>query len=331
MRNPKFIRPAIVALGILACFAQRAEAQLESWQSGATKQAIIGFVNKVTDRNSPEFVESARRIAVFDNDGTLWIEQPIYVQFAFAIDRVKALAPQHPSWQTTPPFNAVLTGDHKALEASGEKGLLQLIAVSHAGMTTDAFADSVSTWLQHARHPRFQRRYTELVYQPMIELLHYLRSNGFKTFIVSGGGVEFMRAFAEAAYGIPPEQVIGSVGATKFQTTDAGRPELIKEAKVEFVDDGPGKPASINRVIGRRPIFAFGNSDGDQQMLQWTAGAPGASFVGLVHHTDEDREYAYDRASRIGQLDKALDEAKARRWTIVDVKRDWRTVFPARD
>jgi haloacid dehalogenase-like hydrolase len=238
------------------------------------------------------------------------------------------LAPQHPEWQNMPGFKAVLAGDLKALESADQKTLVELITVSHVGMTTDEFAGAVGSWINHARHPRFERKYTQLVYQPMLELLVYLRANSFKTFIVSGGGAEFMRVFAERAYGIPPEQVIGSSGATKFQVTATGQPVLVKQAQIEFVDDGPGKPSGINRVIGRRPIFAFGNSDGDLEMLEWTAGGIGAKFVGLVHHTDQEREYAYDRESRIGRLDKALDAAKSRRWTIVDMKRDWGEIFP---
>jgi phosphoglycolate phosphatase-like HAD superfamily hydrolase len=329
MQRPRLYAFSIALFVALSWVAPASVAQsLTSWKDGDAKKAIVDFVERVVRRNSPEYVEPPKRIAVFDNDGTLWIEQPVYIQLAFAIDSVKALAPQHPNWNSTPPFNAVLSGDYKALEASGEKGLLELIAVSHAGMTTEQFAGSARSWSNHARHPRFQRKYSDLVYQPMIELLAYLRANGFKTFIVSGGGAEFMRVFAEQAYGIPPEQVIGSSGVTTYQITATGEPVLVKQAQVEFVDDGPGKPSSINRVIGRRPIFAFGNADGDLQMLEWTAASSGASFVGVVHHTDAEREYAYDRQSRVGKLDKALDAAKQRNWTIVDMKRDWREIFP---
>ncbi len=300
---------------------------LPSWNDGATKQAIVDFVGRVTKDGSSDFVPPAERIATFDNDGTLWAEQPVYFQLAFALDRIKALAPQHPEWKDTQPYKAVLEGDVKALEASGEKGLLEIVAATHAGMTTEEFSKSVGDWLVTARHPRFDRLYTRLAYQPMIELLAYLRSNGFKTFIVSGGGVEFMRTFAERVYGIPPEQVVGSSGVVKFELAD-GKPQLVKEAKVEFIDDGPGKPVGINRFIGRRPILAFGNSDGDQQMLEWTAAGEGARFMGLVHHTDAVREWAYDRVSHVGKLDKALDEAAARGWTVVDMKNDWSTIFP---
>jgi phosphoglycolate phosphatase-like HAD superfamily hydrolase len=311
-----------------AAFAQAPVSDpMPSWNDGTPKSAIIDFVGRVTHETSPDFVPAPERIATFDNDGTLWAEQPIYVQFAFAIDRVRTLASKHPDWKRRQPFKAVIEGDHKALAAMGEKELLTIIAVTHANMTTDDFAKTVSDWIATARHPRFDRLYTDLVYQPMIELLRYLRANGFKTFIVSGGGVEFMRPWTERAYGIPPEQVVGSSGVTKFQLRPDRKTLLWKEGKVEFIDDGPGKPVGINRFIGRRPIFAFGNSDGDLQMLQETADGSGARFMGLVHHTDAEREWAYDRASHVGKLDKALDEAKTRGWTVVDMKRDWRTVF----
>jgi phosphoglycolate phosphatase-like HAD superfamily hydrolase len=301
---------------------------LPSWNDGAVKKSITDFVARVTTQGGADFVPVEQRIAVFDNDGTLWCEQPFYSQLAFAIDRIKAMAPEHPEWKTQQPFKALLENDNAALAATGEKGLLEIVAVTHAGMTTDEFAAEVLDWTKTARHPRFNRRYIELVYQPMLELLSYLRANGFKTFVVSGGGVEFMRPWMEQVYGIPPEQVIGSSGVVKFETDSSGKPVLIKQAKLEFVDDGPGKPVAINRFIGRRPIFAFGNSDGDLQMLQWTVAGGGARFAGLVHHTDAEREYAYDRNSMIGKLDKALDEASAKGWTVVDMKRDWKTVFP---
>jgi phosphoglycolate phosphatase-like HAD superfamily hydrolase len=301
---------------------------LPSWNTGPARQAILDFVGRVTREGGADFVPVPGRIAVFDNDGTLWCEQPVYFQVAFAFDRIKAMAPQHPEWKTTQPFKAILDKDMKALAASGEKGLVQIMTATHAGMTTDNFRQAVLDWAASARHPRFNRPYTDLVYQPMLELLTYLRANGFKTFIVSGGGIEFMRPWVEKIYGIPPEQVAGSSGMVKFQSGADGKPELMKLAKNEFVDDGPGKPIGINRFIGRRPIFAYGNSDGDLQMLQWTTAAGGARFAGIVHHTDAEREYAYDRPSKIGQLDKAWDEAKAKGWTIVDMKRDWKTVFP---
>ncbi|SDS41845.1 HAD family hydrolase [Bradyrhizobium canariense] len=301
---------------------------LPSWNEGAAKKSITDFVARVTTQGGTDFVPVPERIATFDNDGTLWTEQPFYFQLAFAFDRVKATAPRHPEWKTTQPFKALLDNDMKGLAAAGEKGLLQIVAVTHAGMTTEEFARTVLDWTSTARHPRFHRPYTELVYQPMLELLTYLRANGFKTFVVSGGGVEFMRPWMEKVYGIPPEQVVGSSGVVKFQIGASGKPELMKLPKIEFVDDGSGKPVGINRFIGRRPIFAFGNSDGDLQMLQWTAAGEGARFAGLVHHTDAEREYAYDRSSKFGKLDKAWDEAVKRGWLVVDMKQDWKTVFP---
>jgi phosphoglycolate phosphatase-like HAD superfamily hydrolase len=302
---------------------------LPSWNGGPAKTAIVEFVEAVTTEGGVNYVPPDARIATFDNDGTLWAEQPIYFQFAFALDRIKALAPQHPEWQDTQPFKAVLEGDPQALAASGEKGLLEIIAATHAGMTTDEFSATVADWLATARHPRFDRPYTELVYQPMLELLAYLRESGFKTFIVSGGGVEFMRVFAERVYGIPPEQVVGSSGVVRLETGPDGRPVLMKEGKVEFVDDGPGKPVGINRFIGRRPVMAFGNSDGDLQMLQWTTAGDGPRLGLIVHHTDAEREWAYDRDSHVGKLDQALDQADADGWTVVDMKNDWKTIFPA--
>jgi putative hemolysin/phosphoglycolate phosphatase-like HAD superfamily hydrolase len=301
---------------------------LPSWNDGAAKRAIVDFVARTTTAGNPQFVAEAERIAVFDNDGTLWAEQPIYFQFAFALDRVKAMAPQHPEWKEREPFKSVLAGDMAALAASGNKGVMEIVAATHAGITTEQFTKDVTDWLATARHPRFDRPYTDLVYQPMIELLEFLRAHQFKTFIVSGGGVEFMRPWVEKVYGIPPEQVVGSSLVARLDAPQPDKPVLIKEPKVEFIDDGPGKPVGINRFIGRRPVFAFGNSDGDQQMLEWTAAGPGARFMGLVHHTDEVREYAYDRQSRVGKLDKAWDEALRRHWTIVDMKADWNTVFP---
>lgn len=303
---------------------------LPSWVDGASKRSIVEFVARVTRENGADYIEPRERIAVFDNDGTLWTEQPMYFQLAFALDRVRTLAAVHPEWRTTAPFKDVLSGNTKALAASGQQGLLQIVATSHTGITTEDFNTIVGSWLATARHPRFERPYTELAYQPMLELLDFLRSQDFKTFIVSGGGVEFMRVFAEQVYGIPPEQVIGSSAATKFVAVGTnGKPALVKEPHVEFIDDGPGKPSGINRFIGRRPVIAFGNSDGDLQMLQWTAGGAGPRFVALIHHTDTDREYAYDRHSPVGQLDKALDEAQRQRWLIVDMKHDWQRIFTA--
>ncbi len=292
--------------GALALAAARAWAgpdALPSWNDTAPKQAIVAFVEKTTTEGSSAFVPAAERIAVFDNDGTLWAEQPIYFQLAFAIDRVKTLAPKHPEWKTEEPFRSLLAGDVKAALAGGEQAVVQIVMATHAGTTTDEFAQTVRDWTKTARHPKTRRLYTEMVYQPMLELLAYLRANGFKTFIVSGGGIEFMRAWAEDVYGIPPEQTVGSAVETKFEMRPTG-PVLLREAKIDFVDDGPGKPVGINRHIGRRPILAFGNSDGDLQMLQWTAAGAGARFLGVVHHTDATREWAYDRSSPIGKLDQ---------------------------
>jgi len=300
---------------------------LPSWNEGTAKKSIATFIQTVTDRASPQFVPPEQRIATFDNDGTLWAEQPIYFQFAFALARVKALAPKHPEWKTKQPFKAVLDGDMKALAASGEKGMFQLLIATHTGMSTDEFTKTVVDWIGTAQDPRFKRLYTDLVYQPMVELLAYLRANGFKTYIVSGGTVEFMRPWTERAYGIPPEQVVGTSFVTTFKLGSDGKPMLLRQPKIDFIDDGPGKPVSIQKFIGRRPVLAFGNSDGDQQMLQWTAAAEGARFMGLVHHTDAAREWAYDRQSHVGRLDKALDEAKGRGWTVVDMKTDWKKIF----
>src|SRR5439155_18174773 len=272
------------------------------------------FVARVTNQGSPDFVPLAERIATFDNDGTLWCEQPMYVQMAFMLDRVKKLAPKNPEWKNKQPFKAVLERDYKALAVQGEKVAVQLVAATHTGMSSEEFNRIAGDWIAKARHPKFQRAYTELVYQPMIELLAYLRANGFKTFIVSGGGVDFMRPWTEKVYGIPPEQVVGSMGKLKYEMRD-GKPVLMKLAEVDHVDDGPGKPVGIQKFIGRRPIAAFGNSDGDLQMLQYTAAGNGPRFMMLVHHTDAEREYAYDRKSSIGRLDKALDEANAKGWT----------------
>jgi phosphoglycolate phosphatase-like HAD superfamily hydrolase len=302
---------------------------LPSWNDGATKDAIVEFVTAVTTKNGSDYVEPAERIATFDNDGTLWIEQPIYTQLAFAVDRVKALAPQHPEWKTTQPFKALLEGDHAALAASGTKGIAEIVMTTHAGMTTDEFEQIVVDWLATARHPKYDRPYTQLVYQPMLELLAYLRTHGFKTFIVSGGGIGFMRPFTQDVYGIPPEQVVGSMGETTFELRD-GKPVLIKEPKLFFMDDKEGKPIAIQKFIGRRPILAFGNSDGDMQMLQWTTAGSGRRLGLIVHHDDTEREYAYDRKSKIGTLDKALDAAGPAGWVVVSMQNDWQQVFPTK-
>lgn len=312
---------------LLSASAQAQTDLLLSWNDGATKQAIVEFVARVTRQGGPDFVPPPERIATFDNDGTLWAEHPMYFQLAFALDRVKAMAPQHPEWKDTQPFKAAIEGDMKKLAESGEHGMVELVTVTHAGMTTEQFHKIVTDWLATARHPRFNRPYTELVYQPMLELVAYLRANGFKTFIASAGGVEFMRPWTEKIYGIPPEQVVGSSIKTKFQMRD-GRPTLFRLPEVNFVDDKAGKPVGINEYIGRRPIAAFGNSDGDLEMLQWTTMAGGVRFGLIVHHTDAEREYAYDRNTPFGRLDKALDAAALNRWTVVDMKRDWKLIFP---
>jgi phosphoserine phosphatase len=301
---------------------------LASWNEGSSKSAIIAFVKAVTDQSGADYVQPSERIAVFDNDGTLWSEQPAYFQFFFAIDRVKELATEHPEWKNKQPFQAALEGDMESLAASGEEGLVELVMATHAGMTNDEFTDIVKKWLQTAKHPTLHKPYTELVYKPMLELLDYLRTNGFKTFIVSGGGIEFMRPWTEQVYGIPPEQVVGSSIASKFEMRD-GKPVLLREAKLNFIDDKAGKPVGINQHIGRRPIFAFGNSDGDLQMLQYTTlGSTGKRFAGIVHHTDGEREFAYDRDSHMGRLDKGLVEAKKNGWTVVDMKKEWKVIYP---
>jgi hypothetical protein len=301
--------------------------QLPSWNHVAAKQAIVGFVDRVIDPASPDFVPEAERIAVFDNDGTLWAEQPAYFQLFFAIDRVKALAPEHPEWATRQPFQAVLEGDMEALTAAGHHGLLELVMATHAGMTTEEFEAVVADWLATARHPTTGRPYTEMVYQPMLELLDYLRDNGFRTFIVSGGGIEFMRPWTGQVYGIPPEQVVGSSITTEYEVRDEV-PVLVRLPELNFIDDKEGKPVGINAHIGRRPTMAFGNSDGDFQMLEWTTAGPGARLGVLIHHTDAEREWAYDRDSHIGRLDRGLDEAADRGWVVVDMKQDWSTIHP---
>jgi len=314
---------------VLACASSlvRAQDPLPSWNDGHAKQRIVAFVAAVTDKASRDFVPPADRIAVFDNDGTLWSEQPVYVQFAFVVDRLKAMAPQHPEWKTQQPFKGVLEGDLKAAAAAGEKGLLQLMMATHAGTTSDEFAQTVKDWLASARHPRFKRPYTELVYQPMLELLAYLRKAGFKTYIVSGGGVEFMRVFAEQRYGVSPEQVVGSTIRTKYEVRN-GTPVIVRLPEVDFIDDGAGKPVGIHKFIGKRPIAAFGNSDGDFEMLEWVTTAPGPRLGLIVHHDDATREFAYDRRSPIGRLERGLDEGPRRGWTIASMKGDWKRIFP---
>jgi hypothetical protein len=327
-KGNRYFQICMIFLIAVAMLAATVSADpLSSWNEGQTKQAIIRFVQAVTNKSSPNYVPPEQRIATFDNDGTLWSEQPIYFQGFFAFDRVKALAPQHPEWKERQPFKAILENDMKALAVSGEKGTMEIVMTTHSGMTTGEFEKIVKDWLTTARHPRFNRPFTDLVYQPMLELLAYLRENGFKTYIISGGGVDFMRPWAEKVYGIPPEQVVGSSIKLKFDIRD-GKPVLMRLPEIDFVDDGPGKPVGIQKFIGRRPIAAFGNSDGDLQMLQWTAAGEDLRFMLLVHHTDAEREWAYDRQSPIGRLDKALDEALRRGWTVVDMKKDWKKIFP---
>jgi phosphoglycolate phosphatase-like HAD superfamily hydrolase len=300
---------------------------LPSWNDGTARRGVVAFVEGVTREGGPSYVPPAERIAVFDNDGTLWSEQPMYFQAFLIFDRVKALAPSHPEWKQKEPFASVLRGDSKSALAGGEHALLELAMATHAGTTTQEFDTIVRDWIATAKHPRTGRLYTEMVYQPMLELLDYLRANGFKTYVVSGGGIEFMRPWAERVYGIPPEQVIGSSIKTKFELRE-GQPVLVRLPELNFIDDKAGKPVAIQMHIGRRPIAAFGNSDGDLQMLQWTAAGPGARFCLYVHHTDAEREWAYDRQSHVGRLDKGLDEARASGWTVVDMKRDWNRIYP---
>ena len=316
----------ILLLLSTAVFAQTDP--LPSWNDGATKARIVDFVSAVTKQGGKGFVSPAERIAVFDNDGTLWSEQPMYFQLAFALDRVKALAPQHPEWKTTEPFRSVLAGDMAGVAAGGEKAVAEIVAASHAGTTSEEFEQIVADWIATAKHPKFKRRYDELVYQPMLELLEYLRANGFKTYIVSGGGIEFMRAFAERVYGIPPEQVIGSSIRTEYQVRD-GTPVIARLPEIDFIDDKAGKPVGIHKFIGRRPIVAFGNSDGDFEMLEWTTSGAGRRLGAIVHHTDAEREFAYDRESHIGRLVRGLDAAAGRGWVVIDMKQDWKRVYPA--
>jgi phosphoglycolate phosphatase-like HAD superfamily hydrolase len=327
MKAKHLINAALAcALGFTSSLVHAADPLL-SWNDTAPKQAIIAFVEKVTKEGASDFVPPAERIAVFDNDGTLWAEQPMYFQLFFALDRIKVLAPQHPEWKDKEPFASLLKGDVKAALAGGEHALAQIVMATHAGLTTEEFEKVVTDWITTAKHPTTGKLYTEMVYQPMLELLNYLRANGFKTYIVSGGGIEFMRPWTEKVYGIPPEQVVGSSGGLKFEMRD-GKPVLIKLPEIAHNDDKEGKPVGIQRHIGRRPIFAAGNSDGDLQMLQWTAAGTRPSFCLYIHHTDAAREYTYDRESHIGRLDKGLDEAAANGWTIVSMKDDWKNVFP---
>ncbi|WP_428307779.1 HAD family hydrolase [Lacipirellula sp.] len=317
---------SVLLVALLAAGESRGDDPLPSWNDGPAKQAILDFVAKVTKVGGPDFVLPADRIATFDNDGTLWVEQPMYTQIVFAFDRIKAAAPDHPEWKTTEPFAAALANDYKAVFAEGEKSGVKLLMIGHAGMTPDAFEQIVVDWLATAKHPRFDRPYTQLVYQPMVEVLEFLRANEFKTFIVSGGGIDFMRPWTEKAYGIPRDQVVGSCIEVKFELID-GQPTLMRLPAANFVDDGPGKPVGIQRFIGQRPILAFGNSDGDFEMLQWTTAGDGPRLGLIVHHTDGVREYAYDRDSMVGQLKRGLDAAKQEGWILVSMKDDWKKIF----
>ncbi|MDG1581562.1 HAD family hydrolase [Pseudomonas sp. GOM6] len=319
----RWLLSLLVAVPLLVSAADT----LPSWKDGPSKQAITQFVATVTEEGSKDYVAPAERIAVFDNDGTLWSEQPMYFQVLFAFDEVKRLAPEHPEWKTTQPFQALLEGDKETLAASGMDGLMKIVGATHTGISTKEFSARAEAWLAKAKHPKSGKPFTEMVFQPMLELLDYLRANGFKTYIVSGGEVAFMRTFAEEVYGIPPEQVIGTTFVTELQDQD-GKLSILRQPKLLHNDDGPGKPVSIDQVIGRRPILAFGNSDGDLQMLQWTAAGDGKRFMGLVHHTDAEREWAYDRESKVGKLDKALEAAKQGNWTVVDMAKEWQRIYP---
>ena len=324
----RFLLSGFVAtVAICICSVANAADPLSSWTGGTAKTAIQEFVAAVTNENGKDYVEPAERIAVFDHDGTLWVEYPMYTQILFAFERVKELAPQHPEWKTTQPFKALLEGDTKTVGASGMKGLMEIVVATHSGMTAAEFEAEASEWLATAKHPRFDRLYSEAIYQPQLELLAYLRANGFKTFIVSGGGIQFMRPITEKNYGIPPDQVVGSSAVTEFQMK-GGKPALVRQPKIDFVNDKAGKPVGIYEHIGQRPILAFGNSDSDMQMIEYTVAGEGRRLGLFVHHTDADREYAYDRKSHVGTLDEALDQADANGWIVVDMKKDWQTIFP---
>jgi len=328
LRNVILFTILTLTIITFSCIEQNVQQSdpLPSWNEGKSKQSIIDFVNTVTDEESPNFVKPEDRIAAFDNDGTLWSEQPYYFQFQFALDRIKAMASDYPEWKENVLLNAVLNDDLRTVMDSGMKGLMEIVMTSHAGMTTDEFAQIVKDWINSAKHPKTNKLYKEMVFQPMLELLDYLRANGFKTYIVSGGGIEFLRPWSEEVYGIAPKQVIGSSIKTKIEIID-GSPALVRLPEIDFIDDKEGKPIAINKFIGKRPIAAFGNSDGDLQMLQWTEAGDGKRFCLIVHHTDAEREWAYDRESQIGKLDKVLDEATQKRWTVIDIKSDWNKIY----
>jgi len=332
MKNVNLLLILIGTLVLSGCFNQEKKETIQidplpSWNEGNTKQAIIDYVMDVTNRESENFIPVSERIATFDNDGNLWSEQPLYFQFIFAIDRIKALASEHPEWKNQQPYKAVLEDDQEELLKQGMHGLLELVMASHADMTTEEFKTIVKEWLATSKHPRFDKPYNDLVYQPMLELLNYLRDNDFKTFIVSGGGIEFMRPWVEEVYGIPPDQVVGSSIKTVFEYNN-GNPVIKRLPEMDFIDDKEGKPIGIHKFIGKKPVFASGNSDGDLQMMQWTASNKHKSFMLYLHHTDAEREWAYDRESHIGKLDKGLDEAKEKGWTVIDMKKDWKSIYP---
>jgi len=324
-----FFAGFVAIFAVFLCAVSYAADPLPSWNAGAVKTALLEFVAAVTEKGGKDYVEPAERIAVFDHDGTLWVEYPMYTQILFAFERVKKLAPQHPEWKTKQPFKALLEGDMKTVGASGMKGLMEIIMATHSGMTAEAFEREASNWLATTKHPKFKRLYSECIYQPQLELLAYLRAKGFKTFIVSGGGIQFMRPITEKNYGIPPEQVVGSSAVAEFQIKDS-KPELIRMPKINFINDKAGKPVGIYQHIGRRPVLAFGNSDSDMQMIEYTMAGKGRRMGLFVHHTDGDREYAYDRKSHVGTLDKVLDRANAMGWIVVDMKKDWKEVFPVK-
>ncbi|WP_226704161.1 HAD family hydrolase [Microbulbifer elongatus] len=317
----------ILICGLVVATTAAAADPLPSWNDGPTKEAIVGFVENVTKSGSPDFVPENQRIATFDNDGNLWSEQPVYFQLIYALDQVKKMAPEHPEWKTQEPFASILRGDTAKVMASGKEGLMKILAATHTNMTAEEFQANVADWLKTARHPKTNRPYNEMIYQPMLELLGYLRANGFKTFIVSGGGVDFMRVFAEQTYGIPPDQVVGSSLKAKYEVKN-GKPVIIKLPEINLVDDKEGKPVGIHQYIGQRPIFASGNSDGDYQMLEWTTAGEGPRFGLILHHTDGKREWAYDRDSHIGQLNKGLDDASKKGWVVIDMQKDWKVVYP---
>jgi phosphoglycolate phosphatase-like HAD superfamily hydrolase len=329
----KRISAIVVAVSVLLAGLPAAHSQtgdpLPSWNDGNAKQTIVQFVEEVTKTGGADYVPPEERIATFDNDGTLWVEYPIYTQLMFAFERVKELAPRHPEWKTTQPFQALLEGDMKTVGGSGMKGLMEIVMATHSGMTATEFAKEAGKWLRTAEHSKLKRPYIECIYQPQVELLEYLRAYGFKTFICSGGGIAFMRPISEEAYGIPPEQVIGSSIVSEFKMKD-GKAEIVRMPKIDFINDKAGKPVGIYNHIGRRPILAFGNSDSDMQMIEYTTTGEGRRLGLFVHHTDAEREFAYDRKSHVGTLDKALDEAASRGWIIVDMKQDWKTIFPPR-